>query len=542
MRLFTFEFCLLPFDLYRRVSAVALLGLLIGFSGCGDESSVTSPLSTRTQAPNTTTMRGGNVAIPTIEGPVTGGTGKPFIASTTFDLAQVGYSESEYFISGTATAYAKVDSMPLLADGKWTVIPADTAAYKTRILVYRPIDAKKFNGTVVVEWLNVSGGLDAAADWIMGHTELIRDGFAWVGVSAQHAGVEGGGSLLGLAVLPLKTTDPQRYGSLVHPGDSFSYDIFSQAAQAIRRPAGLNPLGDLTADAVIAAGESQSAFRMVTYLDAVHPLADIYDGFLVHSRGGSGISVAALSESPEPAISVPGAAQIRSDLNVPVLLFETETDLTFLGYAKAPQADSDHLRVWEVAGTAHADTYTVGVGMGDLGNSPNVAKLVLTKSAFPGFSCDLPINSGPQHFVLSAAVAALNRWVRQGTLPPSGPPLEAILSSPITLKRDAHGNALGGIRTPEVDVPIATLSGELPGFSLCSLFGSTTPFDAATLAALYPDHNAYVAAFNAATDRAVQAGFILQPDAELMNAEAAASNIGTYGLYFSVQSENPTGA
>jgi len=44
---------------------------------------------------------------------------------------------------------------------------------------------------VIVEWLNVSGGVDAAPDWIQGHVELIRDGFAWIGVSAQFVGVEG---------------------------------------------------------------------------------------------------------------------------------------------------------------------------------------------------------------------------------------------------------------------------------------------------------------------------------------------------------------
>ena len=37
--------------------------------------------------------------------------------------------------------------------------------------------------------------------------ELIRDGCAWVGVSAQHAGVEGGGTILGIVDLPLKTVD-----------------------------------------------------------------------------------------------------------------------------------------------------------------------------------------------------------------------------------------------------------------------------------------------------------------------------------------------
>jgi hypothetical protein len=483
--------------------------------GCGGDSDEGLPA-----AP----ARGGGVSSPAIEGPVTGGAGVPFDASTTFDLADVGYQQAEYFISGTASAYTNVG--PLSDDGKWTVALGDTAAYKTRILVYRPVDARKFNGTVIVEWLNVSGGLDAAADWLMGHAELIREGFAWMGVSAQRVGVEGGTSLLGLPPTPLKTTDPARYGSLFHPGDSFSYDIFSQAGQALRRPAGINPLGDLQANALIAAGESQSAFRMVTYIDAIHPLADIYDGFLVHSRGGGSIGAAPLSESPQPSITVPGSAPIRSDLDVPVLIFETETDLTFLGYVNARQPDSEHLRLWEVAGTAHADTYTVVVGSTDLGTSPDAAKLVVTSMPVAGFTCGAPINSGPQHFVLNAAISALNKWVRQGTPPPLAPRLDVSGGASVRILHDANGNATGGIRTPQVDVPIAAFSGDGKGSVLCLLFGTTTPFDQAKLATLYPDHNAYVSAFDAAADRAVQAGFILPPDGDLMKAAAAASDVG----------------
>jgi hypothetical protein len=463
------------------------------------------------------TLAAAQVPSPTIEGPITGGLGMPFIAATTFDLAQVGYSEAEYFISGTATAYT--NDGPLTRDGRWTVRPGASAAYKTRILVYLPAKRKQFNGTVFVEWLNVSAGLDAAADWINAHTELIREGSAWVGVSAQFVGVEGGPALLSIIPSPLKTTDPARYGSLVHPGDSFSYDIFSQAGQAIRHPSGPRPLGDLKVKKVIAVGESQSAFRMVTYINAVHPLAGIYDGFLVHSRGAG---AAGLSEAPEPAIPAPQPAPIRTDLRVPVLVFETETDLLFLSYAAEPQEDSERFRLWEVAGTAHADTYTVAVGRTDLGGSPNAAELILTSSPLPGFTCAAPINSGPQHFVLNAAVHALNRWVRRGIPPPRAPRLEAVAGPPASIMRDAHGNALGGIRTPQVDVPIAALAGDgQTGSIFCLLFGTTTPFDAATLTALYPTQRAYVAAFNKATARAVHAGFILRPDAKLMKSCAA---------------------
>src|SRR5262245_29004618 len=290
------------------------------------------------------------VPSPTLEGPVTGGNGSPFIAATLFDLARVNYTQEEFFISGTATAYTTAGPLP--TDGTWTVTPSVTAPYKTRILVYRPLNPKKFNGTVIVEWLNVSGGLDAAPDWLNMHTELIRRGFAWVGVSAQRVGVEGGFSLVGLPVTPLKEVVPARYGSLVHPGDIFSYDIFSQAGQALRQPAGANPLGPLQPRTFIAAGESQSAFRLVTYINGIHPLAEIYDGFFVHSRSASG---ADLSETPQPRIPVSQPALIRTDLQVPVLTFETETDLTFLAYVADRQPDSEHFRLWEVAGTSHAD-------------------------------------------------------------------------------------------------------------------------------------------------------------------------------------------
>ncbi|MBI1784054.1 hypothetical protein HYR69_02835 [Candidatus Sumerlaeota bacterium] len=148
------------------------------------------------EKPSSPAPRGSEVPRPAVEGPVTGGKGR-----TTFDLATVGYTESEYFFSGTARSYVNAGSFG--ADGKWSVTPGETAAYKTRMLVIRPIEAGKFNGSVVVEWLNVSGGIDAAADWIMMHTELIRDGFAWVGVSAQFVGVEGGPALMGVRSIPL---------------------------------------------------------------------------------------------------------------------------------------------------------------------------------------------------------------------------------------------------------------------------------------------------------------------------------------------------
>jgi len=146
-------------------------------------------------------------------------------------LAAAGYEAKEYFVSGIATSYRSVNDLP--ANGMWEVEPARSAPYKTRILVYRPIDAARFNGTVVMEWFNVTGGVEAGPDWTLMHNELLRRGYAWIGVSAQYGGVEGyAATSLGLVKLDLKTADAKRYGSLSHPGDEYCYDIYSQVASA----------------------------------------------------------------------------------------------------------------------------------------------------------------------------------------------------------------------------------------------------------------------------------------------------------------------
>jgi hypothetical protein len=125
-----------------------------------------------------------SAADPVVTGPVTGGNGAIVLPGTTqFDLRGVGYTPSEFFLSGTAASY--LPAAPLGPDGKWRVKPATAAPYTTRMVVYRPAGPRRFNGTVVVEWLNVSGGVDAAPEWLYTHNELIRDGFAWVGVSGM---------------------------------------------------------------------------------------------------------------------------------------------------------------------------------------------------------------------------------------------------------------------------------------------------------------------------------------------------------------------
>ena len=266
-----------------------------------------------------------------------------------YDLGKLGYVEEEFLLSGEAQAYGLTgDRTP---DGNWSAVPAGTAAYVTRILVRRPADDAEFSGTVVVEWLNVSGGIDAPPIWMMEHTHLIRRRHAWVGVSAQKAGLDGGGLVDN--GMHLKKLFPGRYAVLSHPGDAWSFDMFSQAGRVVRDRAAV--LGAHAPRQLIAAGHSQSAAFLVTYLNAIDPAARVYDGFAVHGRTGEGAS---LTDGFTPARSQGMTADpIRADLRVPVLVVQTETDQTLLGAGRVHQPDGELVRTWEIAGAAHGDTY-----------------------------------------------------------------------------------------------------------------------------------------------------------------------------------------
>ena len=432
-----------------------------------------------------------------------------------FDLAAEGYEEQEYFVSGSASAFTNLSELG--SDGFWEVEPGETADYTTRVLVRRPIDAASFNGTVLVEWMNVSSGFDVAPEWDNGHVEIIRQGYAWVGVTAQFVGIYGREPAL--APFHLKAINPERYEELEHPGDSFSYDIFSQVTQAIRNPGDPDILNGLGAQTLIGAGESQSAFRLTTYVNAVHPLYNPYDGYIIHSRGEYS---SALAQDPQVPIETAQEVLIRTDLNVPVLTFQTETDLLrgTLNSVTIRQDDTGLLKLWEVAGTAHGDAYSTSGGWQDTGADPSFAAVVEVDSVQGFIQCDFPMNSGHAHYVFNAALDAMNKWIRDGTSPPSGDLME-VSDDQRSFVLDELGNVLGGIRTPYVDAPVATHSGlGQGGESFCGLFGTTFLFSAGQLFSLYVDEAGFVTALTDAAHAAVAAGFLLQADADLIIAWA----------------------
>ena len=448
---------------------------------------------------------------PIVSAPIAGGThDRPFGAAAR-DLS-AGYVEEERFLSGMARSYVKVGDWQ--RDGRWEARPADEAAYAVRLLIRRPTDPEDFNGVVVVEWLNVSAQAEGDADYLHMREELLRGSYVWVGVGAQSVGVNAPRT-------GLKAWDPVRYGPLSHPGDPFSYDIFSHAVRALRRTGDGGPLAGFEIRHVLATGRSQSAMRLITYINALHPRDRLLDGYLVHSRGAApaGLRADRLTGVADP---LPAGAHIRTDIDVPVLDVQAEGDMVTLRSHLARQDPHDHLRHWEIAGAAHAE---VPVWVVSEATPP---------SDGPG-GCAAPVNAAPHHAVVKAALRALVRWVRDGVAPPQSPPIE--LGDPAAddpVLRDRFGNARGGIRLPQLEAPTATLDGRANAGTaardgvrnFCFLFGHTVPFDQETLASLYPSHEQFVGRFSTAVDRLVQDGYLLPAEADEARRAAQESPIG----------------
>ena len=347
----------------------------------------------------------------------------------------------------------------------------------------------------------MTAGRDLDIDWFQAGAYFVRNGYVWVGVSAQRVGVN-----------HLRQWSLGRYGSLdvTHDGmiedDALSYDIFSAVGKAVREPGDVDVLGGLDAERLFATGHSQSAGRLSVYLNNVHPRDPVFDAVVVHG----------------------GGSRIRQDQDVKIWKLMAEGDM--VSRAEARQPDTDTFRSWEVAGSSHVDIFfriessrVAALGAG--------RELATAETGIP--DCERPSYSRvPFRHVMHAAFDHLVRWVEDATPSPAAAPLTtSSVGPPAVFARDVRGNVLGGIRLAAHAVPTATNTGTNTGTQrFCRLYGTHEPFDAATLARLYPSPAAYLDAVKNAVVANLAAGYILEHDAEATIREAERSDIGTpYG-------------
>ncbi|GIE94230.1 alpha/beta hydrolase domain-containing protein [Paractinoplanes rishiriensis] len=478
-----------------RTGAALLASLLAGI--------VAAPVPATASGPGT-----GTVPVPVVTGPIPAtGESHPFFA-TDLDLAARGYLEQEFFYRGAANVYDATVAPGIGARPS----PSPTAAivstghhYQTRMVVRRPARADRFNGTVIVEWLNATSQYDVEALWFRTHEFLLRDGYAWVGITAQSAPVTH-------PALGLKAFDPHRYGGLdltaggtLTSGDPLSFDVYAQGLQAVRRTGVLGTLrpGIRT---VIAAGVSQSAGRVSVFANAIQPRnRPVADAALLYV----------------------GGERLRADLTMPVFKVLSETEFAAAPASNASevsslQPDTGLMRTWAVAGTSHSDWASFAVRYALLQRDQPTAALQ--------DNCARPSRSRiPDRYSLSAAMHHLARWAQRRAVPPTAP-LISLAPGGLTVVRDAGGNALGGLRLAPFEVPVAVDTGvneNRPGATgLCFLNGTHLPFDRATLTSRYPDRRTYLTRFTAAVRDNLRDGYVLPADAGEMLRDARSSLAG----------------
>ncbi|WP_166999413.1 alpha/beta hydrolase domain-containing protein [Paramicrobacterium fandaimingii] len=400
------------------------------------------------------------------------------------ELPSAGYAQTEVLLSGVAAG----------------------EAYTTRALLRHPADRACFSGVVLVEPMHWAG---VRSVWRATRRVLVSGGHAWAEIASQSTSPQ-----------RLKSFDPVRYadvtladvaddagpaeasiGADAAAGHTFesvrlesdafqarwhrstvqSAEIIAHFADALRE--GATPLTGVTH--VFLGGLSQSggvtrafATDHHRHVSREHP---IFDGYLPMASGGEALT----------------------DLDVPVveLLGESELEELRARYVLPGQvrgfshrrADSPRYRLYEVAGMGHTDSRD---------DPPPRSQAALPGgrrwSRFP--------NAHAVHFAWNA----LLRWVRDGTEPPHGCVIDTDQCGRIL--RDEHGHALGGLRSPYLDVPVVQVSA-IAGAGAEWSCGSELVFDEARLLGLYGSESAYRSRVGACLDELVAEGYYLTDDA-----------------------------
>jgi hypothetical protein len=436
------------------------------------------------------------------------------------DLKKTGYLEEEYFISGTANVYDWPEPGP-------AVVRTANAPYTTRVIVRRPANRARFSGTVAVEMLNPSNLFDLNLGWTISGKQFVRDGDAWVGITAKP-----------VSVAALKKFNPERYGPLswanplplddprncgMVPRDSdratengLVWDIYSQTAAWLKSRDPSNPL---VVQHLYAWGYSQTGGFLYTYVNAIHPLdvkangKPLFDGYLIAMASGP----TPIHQCASPIPDGDSRRQIKN-AGVPVIRVMSQSDYLRGIAARRPDSDTvpDQYRNYEIAGAAHATP-------DELNFAASPEDIVKAGRAVPPMACNEgPRSRFPNSVAFNAIFRNLDLWVRKGIPPPRVEPIHVENGAPVL---DKFGNVTGGIRSPFVDVPVSTWFGNSTGESFCGIAGHEAPFDHARLKQLYPTHGAYEHAVIEDVAKLVSERFMIRQDGSALIEEARRAGV-----------------
>jgi Alpha/beta hydrolase domain len=507
----------------KRVKRASWSALVIGFLGviCS--------------APPAAAQGTAAIALPDVTGPIpVTAESYPLMASnklqTIVDLPKLGYVEEEFFVTGRANVY------DWAADGRLSVKTAG-APYTTRILVRRPADPRRFSGNVILEISNSARRFDFSFAWGVSNSYFTENGDAFVVVTLAPANFEGLKAFDAARYAPLSLANPTpeeaciagRAGGAPQTAtveEGLQWDILSQVGALLKAA---RPGGPMAGFNVQRAYLTAYGGELTTYIAAIHPNArlangrHVYDGYIQHRHPAL---VRIRRCAPAPAANDP--RQILRNVDVPIIRIVGQTDVlaTYAQRREDNDAPGDRYRLYEIAGGAHADAAFYPY-------MPPVADLKKAGSAFPFLAfwpfanqCEpemsfsrTPINT----VALNAAFANLTRWIRDSAAPPKAPRIqvENVGTPQARIVLDMFGNAVGGVRTPYLDVPIATYYTSTKGETFCPELARTEPFTWTRLVSLYGTPQNYAAKVAQSVDHLVRERWLTESDGRKIKAESA---------------------
>ena len=444
-------------------------------------------------------------ALPTVEGPIqVFGRSKPFLSCGPA-LAAAGYIEEEFFLSGQSSVYDWAAEEP----GRLRCL-SKPVEYKTRMLVWRPRDPRRFSGDLELTLLNSSLGYDLGGP--IDPTEMVAAGDVWIGLTTKP-----------VSAAALARWDHERYSSLSWPSpfdaedrcaypsivpaytfgpgsetviqamshlfstpeteDGLIWDVMNQLGLLLKGSGRDKVLPGFPCPRVFATGFSQSSQYLRTWIAAFHDQArtedgrPLYDGYL--AIGGP---VMARMHQCASDVTLQDPRQRLKISDARIISLSSEGEIWMAHHTRQPDeiAPASGIVSYEVAGGSHfaAEVSSVGPSLISSQTPPTAAM-----QAMPEFSLQqaaaalLPpgtrLNDLPWKPIERGAFHNLKVWVRDGVTPPLGQPIITDCHGEIV--RDVHGNALGGVRLPHIDLPLATYRGSLSEGGLGSVIGWSRP-------------------------------------------------------------------
>ena len=463
------------------------------------------------------------VPIPTVTGPLpSSDASHPFGAAAyqlvPEDLSKSGYVEEEYLVSGVANVYNWPAAGP-------AVVRTPNAPYTTRILVRRPQSPARSSGNAIVEMLNPSNLMDLNIGWSIMREHMMRKGDTWIGITIRPNAVDALKQFDSERYAPVSFADPlppeQRpcttTGVEANQERGLAWDMNSQVGAWIRSSASTNPLRGAISK-VYGFGYSQTGGYLNTYVNAIHKLATldsgapVFDGYFIAVAGGGFVGLAAINQcTPTPPVGDP--RRETGNLGVPIIRAMSLSDFVAGIAARRPDSDTpqDPYRHYEIAGMGHASPF-------ELYYSARPADMIKAGRTPPPMNCNEgPRSRFPTNISFDAILQNLDRWVRTGIAPPRAEWIQRVNNATVV---DEHGNVVGGVRSPYVDVPTSTWFGAATGASFCFIAGYERPFSPEKLAQLYSSKADYVAKVEASTRSLVEQRFITEEDGRYITQEA----------------------